>query len=74
MEEEEKKTPTTKDIFLGILGIFIILSIFAWPIMFLWNGLLPDLTSGQAPVIDYRQAWGLAMLTFCFGRCFGLAR
>jgi hypothetical protein len=74
MDKEEEKQMTWGKIFAGVIAIIIILSIFAFPIMFLWNGLLPDLTNGQAPLLDYRQAWGLAVLTFCLGRCFNPGR
>lgn len=41
-------------IYLGILGLL------AFPIMFLWNSLLPHIFG--LPVITHWQAWGLCLL------------
>jgi len=74
MDEKEKKELTWGKIFAGLMAICIILAIFAIPLMFLWNELLPFLTNGAAPVIDYRQSLLMAISLFCVGRCLSPAR
>jgi hypothetical protein len=70
--ETEKKPLTLKDICLGVFGVFIILAIFALPIMFLMNFLLP--VFGVDRQIDYQHSLAFAVLLFCMGRCFSPAK
>lgn len=70
--ETEKKPLTLRDICLGVLGILTILAIFAVPIMFLVNFLLPAFGSDRQ--IDYQHSLAIAVLLFCMGRCFSPAK
>jgi hypothetical protein len=56
-------------IFLGLLAYlgFIVLAIlvsalFAFPVMWLWNGCLVALITGISPIHSFLQAWGLMLL------------
>ena len=48
-------------IIIGAIVLVIVLSaIFALPVMWLWNGLLPELFA--FPTVTWLQAWGLSIL------------
>jgi hypothetical protein len=65
--EPEKKPLTFNDICLGVLGIIVILSLLALPILYLVNFLLPVLGSDRQ--FDYQHSLAFAFLLFFMGRC-----
>jgi len=68
----EKKPVSLRDISLGILGVSIILAIFAFPMLYLLNFLLPVV--GIERQVEYQHTLAFAVLLFCMGRCVAPAK
>jgi hypothetical protein len=67
--EKEKKELSWGKIFAGLIAIVVILALFAIPMMFIWNDVVPFLSNGTVPAIDYKQSFLMAIFLFCAGRC-----
>lgn len=64
--QEEKKVDnlmTAAAAFIGLIVLVVVFSmLFAFPVMWLWNWIIPGLLGGSIGTLTWGKAWGLMVL------------